>query len=160
MYYLAQSSTLTSGVPVETTIRHSFTLPALSTVCSEVISIEILHVTGLSFTFIFNSWVYPCSRIVHPDFPLKTLQLQHWAPMEHPKRLKLFMVCKNEQICLTFLKKDSRFAYAGHTGISPPVLLREVLYAFQGIQGQVFYWDATNDNLILKPNVRFILVLG
>ena len=42
--------------------------------------------------------------------------------------------------------------------MSQAVLLREILYAFQGIQGQVFYWDATNENLLLKPTVRKQLI--
>ncbi len=33
------------------------------------------------------------------------------------------------------------------------MLLREILYAFQGIQGQVFQWDATHENLHLKSTV-------
>lgn len=37
--------------------------------------------------------------------------------------------------------------------ISKQILLREILYAFQGIQGQVFYWDAQNQNLLLKQTV-------
>ena len=48
--------------------------------------------------------------------------------------------------------------FSGHSDVSQAVLLREILYAFQGIQGQVFYWDATNENLLLKPTVRKQLI--
>lgn len=48
--------------------------------------------------------------------------------------------------------------FVGHSDVSNQVLLREILYAFQGIQGQVFQWDATHENLQLKPTVGFILL--
>lgn len=41
-----------------------------------------------------------------------------------------------------------------HSDVSQQVLLREILYAFQGIQGQVFYWDATNEHLLIKPTIK------
>ena len=45
------------------------------------------------------------------------------------------------------------FVLIGHTDVSNHVLLREVLYAFQGLQGQVFQWDAPCENLQLKSTV-------
>ncbi|KAK4022422.1 hypothetical protein OUZ56_007889 [Daphnia magna] len=42
----------------------------------------------------------------------------------------------------------------GHSDVSNHILLREILYAFQGIQGQVFQWDATHENLQLKSTVK------
>ena len=53
-----------------------------------------------------------------------------------------------------FKNNNKIYICAGHSDTSPQVLLREILYAFQGIQGQVFYWDATNENLLLKHTVN------
>lgn len=66
------------------------------------------------------------------------------------------MVRKNSVILLFHLSLLVNYCLA-HTDISNQVLLREILYAFQGIQGQVFQWDATHDNLQLKSTVTTLL---